>query len=374
MKIFQLAIGTCVTDSKMLKDKIPSNDGALQNALTERLLELSDAGESIPKGYEDKSKEEKPRKRASAEISQVMWLRKNPINGMLYLSDSNGHVLSKYDAENPAKAKTDAIQFCKDSGYQLMDETNTPPQQPVRLAQTVDPSDAFGMENLWNSIGPGDTVTIVTPHGQQLKGRAVMRNRTQPFWVLNMGGPHGTPGLASPENTIGVRKARQTKPKPDSNTLASTAAKRYKKRPPSHVGKMEGAYNAPGATNKMDTRLTPAHRYVLETDFPILFKKAGLPLVDENTLLVGKIKSVNDAKRLCVEKYEKVPWPGYEMIVDSGTTKQTDIGGGSEFRQPNVWSGTHDYEYKTYLQNHAGQFRVWTWINVNPGQILNRGR
>jgi hypothetical protein len=38
-----------------------------------------------------------------------------------------------------------------------------------------------------------------------------------------------------------------------------------------HIGKMEGAYNPPNWSGKMDTRLTPVHRYVLEeSDFPII--------------------------------------------------------------------------------------------------------
>jgi hypothetical protein len=56
-------------------------------------------------------------------------------------------------------------------------------------------------------IRPGDSVTIVTRHGQKQTGRAVMRGPAG--WVLNLGGPHGTPGIATEENTIAVRKARK---------------------------------------------------------------------------------------------------------------------------------------------------------------------
>ena len=46
--------------------------------------------------------------------------------------------------------------------------------------------------------------------------------------------------------------------------------KRCKKRPKSHVGNMEGAYHGKDQ-GKIDTRLTPVHRYVLqETDFPVV--------------------------------------------------------------------------------------------------------
>lgn len=47
--------------------------------------------------------------------------------------------------------------------------------------------------------------------------------------------------------------------------------KKQKKKPKSHVGKMEGAYTAPGGSGKIDTRLTPVHRYTLEeTEFPVI--------------------------------------------------------------------------------------------------------
>ena len=53
--------------------------------------------------------------------------------------------------------------------------------------------------------------------------------------------------------------------------------KKYKKhkKPESHVGKMEGAYNPPNWSGKLDTRLTPVHRYTLEEtdlDFSIILK------------------------------------------------------------------------------------------------------
>lgn len=48
-----------------------------------------------------------------------------------------------------------------------------------------------------------------------------------------------------------------------------------KKKKKSHVGKMEGAYNPPNWSGKLDTRLTPVHRYtVQENDFPIIEVKS----------------------------------------------------------------------------------------------------
>lgn len=56
-----------------------------------------------------------------------------------------------------------------------------------------------------DTIRRGDSVTIRTPQGQTRTGKAVMRGPAG--WVLNMGGPHGTPGVATPENFVSVRKS-----------------------------------------------------------------------------------------------------------------------------------------------------------------------
>jgi len=60
-----------------------------------------------------------------------------------------------------------------------------------------------GLGGLVDTIRPGCIVTIVTPHGQQRTGRAVMRGPHG--WVLNLGGKHGTPGIASDSNIVRVR-------------------------------------------------------------------------------------------------------------------------------------------------------------------------
>lgn len=65
------------------------------------------------------------------------------------------------------------------------------------------------------SIRPGDRVTILVPagrgrDGQEYKessGRALICSGTHA--VLNMGGRFGTPGVATPENIVSVRKARR---------------------------------------------------------------------------------------------------------------------------------------------------------------------
>lgn len=64
----------------------------------------------------------------------------------------------------------------------------------------------------FKDIRPGDTVAITTSHGSTRRGRAVMRSRDG-GWVLNLGGPHGTPGLAYEDNTVKVTRGGERKPK-----------------------------------------------------------------------------------------------------------------------------------------------------------------
>ncbi len=66
------------------------------------------------------------------------------------------------------------------------------------------------------SIRAGDRVTILVPagfgrSGQEWKpatGRAVMYS-SNGGWVLNMGGKHGTPGIATAKNTVRISKRRR---------------------------------------------------------------------------------------------------------------------------------------------------------------------
>lgn len=61
--------------------------------------------------------------------------------------------------------------------------------------------------SLFSTITSGSRVTIVNRFGQQHTGRAVMRGPAG--WVLNMGGKHGTPGIASEENVVRVQAPRR---------------------------------------------------------------------------------------------------------------------------------------------------------------------
>lgn len=62
------------------------------------------------------------------------------------------------------------------------------------------------MDKLISLVRPGDRVTIVDRFGKQHSGRAVMPC-VAGGWVLNMGGRHGTPGIANDVNTVKVKKA-----------------------------------------------------------------------------------------------------------------------------------------------------------------------
>jgi hypothetical protein len=66
-----------------------------------------------------------------------------------------------------------------------------------------------GEGGILDSIRHGDKVTILSPQGQERTGKAVMRGPHG--WVLNMGGAHGTPGIATESNIVKVRKANPSR-------------------------------------------------------------------------------------------------------------------------------------------------------------------
>jgi len=64
------------------------------------------------------------------------------------------------------------------------------------------------MSKLIDTIKPGDRVTIVDRFGHERTGRAVMPS-SHGGWVLNMGGKHGTPGIADDRNVTKVVKRKK---------------------------------------------------------------------------------------------------------------------------------------------------------------------
>jgi hypothetical protein len=81
-----------------------------------------------------------------------------------------------------------------------------------------EPGVTYEDEHHHERISAGDRVTIRIPNGigrngteyRTVTGRAVMRGPHG--WVLNIGGAHGTPKVASSDNIVGVQKAKQKKP------------------------------------------------------------------------------------------------------------------------------------------------------------------
>lgn len=57
---------------------------------------------------------------------------------------------------------------------------------------------------LFDSIAFGDRVTIRTPHGSEIRGRATLKGPHG--WVLNCGGAHGTPRIATTTNIVRVAR------------------------------------------------------------------------------------------------------------------------------------------------------------------------
>ncbi len=58
-------------------------------------------------------------------------------------------------------------------------------------------------------IKAGDKVTIETQHRKQRTGHAVMYNQKHNCWALNLGGTHGTPGVACQENLVRVMRGKK---------------------------------------------------------------------------------------------------------------------------------------------------------------------
>ena len=63
---------------------------------------------------------------------------------------------------------------------------------------------------MFKDIQVGDSVTMSTPQGQVLSGKAVVKG---PYgWVINVGGRHGTPRVVHENNFVKMRKGKNRKP------------------------------------------------------------------------------------------------------------------------------------------------------------------
>mgnify|MGYP004250893793 FL=1 len=63
---------------------------------------------------------------------------------------------------------------------------------------------------MFKEIQVGDSVTMSTPQGQEVRGKAVMKGPHG--WVINVGGRFGTPKVVNENNFIKMRKGRNRKP------------------------------------------------------------------------------------------------------------------------------------------------------------------
>ena len=63
---------------------------------------------------------------------------------------------------------------------------------------------------MFEDIMVGDSVTMKTPQGQELRGKAVMKGPHG--WVINTGGRHGTPQVVHENNFVKVRKGKKRRP------------------------------------------------------------------------------------------------------------------------------------------------------------------
>ena len=63
---------------------------------------------------------------------------------------------------------------------------------------------------MFEDIMVGDSITMSTPQGQLLNGKAVMKG---PYgWVINVGGRHGTPRVVHENNFVKMRKGKNRRP------------------------------------------------------------------------------------------------------------------------------------------------------------------
>jgi len=110
----------------------------------------------------------------------------------------------KADVKGP-NLSTDAPEAVVDAvhGYATSEGVDEGPQQPGRRVSGKAPK-SMPDRSAFDAIKPGSRVSMRTPQGQVVKGKAVMYNRQHDSWVLNMGGRHGTPGVVSRDNFVGL--------------------------------------------------------------------------------------------------------------------------------------------------------------------------
>jgi hypothetical protein len=153
----------------------------------------------------------------AAHSGQVMWVDSVPGEGGVdwgYTPHSEGaKALSPYwqrrFAADMSRVNDGAVFLAKP----LPAELRAVPSRQTTLREmsmagtvgrpSLPPGTSSAEVGLYDTVRSGDKVTIVDRFGKISSGRAVMRGPAG--WVLNMGGRHGTPAIASPENITAVR-------------------------------------------------------------------------------------------------------------------------------------------------------------------------
>lgn len=96
--------------------------------------------------------------------------------------------------------------------------------QPNPMSFSRNPNGVTGA-SLVSTVRPGDRVTIVDERGHMRVGRAVMPS-SHGGWVLNLGGAHGTPGIADESNIVRVSQGRQRANNPELLVMSNPGRRR----------------------------------------------------------------------------------------------------------------------------------------------------
>lgn len=196
-------------------------------------------------------------------------------------------------------------------------------------------------ESFVRQIQRGDRVTISMPHGGTKTGRAVMPS-SHGGWVLNMGGAHGTPGIADDNNIVKVSRAKQTKPvTADENVDEKKSVWRHEPDPDAQ-GKFRFVRNSDGQVHRtgsgMVRRLShepTAKKYAQQlnkTDgFSWLPRKGG---TDTDVEEGKKPSAVSRAQSMLAKKYSAhlaTKTAQNRRAVNPSKSPQKDQGGASVY-------------------------------------------
>ena len=125
--------------------------------------------------------------------------------------------LAEAEDERPPDDVPDYYDFPKNWKEEETEETHDKKADMSRPNMKHDITPELAQQIL-DSVRPGDMVTIMVPAGmgregqewKEASGKIVMRS-SHGGWVLNMGGKHGTPGVADVNNIVGIfRRAKRT--------------------------------------------------------------------------------------------------------------------------------------------------------------------